>query len=688
MSVRGATGGGDDVSIEAQGELNAPDAAPPGDPPGTVASGEASVGASVGADLAPVTDIAQKLTKKPDIGAQFADHLDQNLIVGMAHVDASGGAKVGPDGVAADAKASGTFQLPFVGAPSLGQSIAAAAARAEVTRPASDTDAAKMSGTRGSFTDTSTRGIELASAPPGNPGAAALGATAAKDVGGGPAIWKAQGAASAEAVAWKTADGFDTSGAAGEVAGGYEVAAAKLDAQVQGGVTVTAAGVDAKGAASAGFSAIDATGRISYTTPSLVLDGVPLDGKVSATAHANVGAEAHARGEVAIEPAAGRLYAGGEIGASASAKLDAQATATLEYQDEKGAEKPLASVTADGYVQAGVSAEAHARLGYDDGTITFDVGASVAWGVGAGYDVKGSVNVKNIAGAVVDGVDHATDGAVTAVEEEGEEAVRGVEHEAREVGDGVEGNAKILLGATPDVSVTWATPPAAGGAPDPIAGGLASGDPAQETAALASLRQLAPGDRLAEARAALVAASAQCDDATQYAVGVRIGLALGKDAVDSLFEGGGPAVGALAKYVKAGAALGDDIRDVPDQDSPDAATRGAALEKALADAGAPPFAGTDPAALAARVGPEVAIASQVKALAKTARFPVSESDSTAVLHAFFRASQAGTLPSLLSALDAAGKLGDVIEAGSMHNRGAIADLVNAAAPAFAGSLPR
>src|SRR5439155_3918543 len=118
--------------------------------------------------------------------------------------------------------------------------------------------------------------------------------------------------------------------------------------------------------------------------------------------------DAHARGEVAIEPAAGRLFAGGEVGAGASARVDAKVTAGIEYQDQQGRARTLASVTAGGYAQAGASVEAHAHVGYDDGVVSFDIGAGASLGLGVGYDIKGKVDVGHIAGAVADGIDHAT----------------------------------------------------------------------------------------------------------------------------------------------------------------------------------------------------------------------------------------------------------------------------------------
>lgn len=711
MPVSGAaSGGSQNLNVHVDGEANVPDEAPAGDAPGTVASGDASGAAHVGADLKPITDIAQKFTKKPDIGAQFGTQLDQNLIVGMGHVDVSGKVDVNGKGIDASVDAKGSFTLPFVGVPSLDKSVDDALARAKVTSTDSDQTSSKMSGMKGNFTDQHTRGVELSSQPDGSAGTAAMGATAAKDVQGGPAIWQTKGQASGSVAAFKATDSFDKKGAAGELQGGYDVAAAKLDGQVNGSVVVTAAGIDAKGGVSGSFTAVDATGKISYTTPSLTLAGVPVDGKVDVKAHASAGVEAHAQGEVAIEPAAGRVFVGGEVGASASAKIDATATAALEYKDKAGKEQTIASFTADGYVQAGAAAEAHARVGYDNGTITFDIGAGVSWGVGAGYDLKGSVNVKNLAGAVVDGIDNLTDGAITRAEntvttvvdeaktelkklpgEIKDAVVRGadtIEDAVENVADDVGHSLKRLFSGPDPAMVDWAQAPANASPTDALASGLASSDPAARQAAIDGLRQLAKPERLTEARACLEALATQTDDKAKYTLGVKIGMALGKDAVDKIFQGGGPAVGALARYAQAGAKMASEVGDVPDQNSSDPAVRGQGVKKYLVDEGCPPFAGMDPAQFAADLKPELDVANQGQVLAKAARFHVSESDSTTVVHEFFRASQNGQLPSLLSSLEASGQLADVLAAGAKYNRPAIQDFLQKQAPGYLSALPK
>jgi uncharacterized membrane protein (Fun14 family) len=210
------------------------------------------------------------------------------------------------------------------------------------------------------------------------------------------------------------------------------VTAGQLHAQAGAEAKVTLHGADATASASATATALDATATVNYTTPGLTLAGVPVNGAVDATVHANVSAEAHASGEVAIEPAEGRLYAGGDVGASAVAKIEGSATAAAQFTDDAGQKETLGSVTGSAYASAGAEAEAHAHVGYDDGTVSFDVGAGAALGLGAGYDVKGSFDV------------HAAEDAGKQVLEHAGSTVATVEADATAVEDKVEDKAKSV----------------------------------------------------------------------------------------------------------------------------------------------------------------------------------------------------------------------------------------------------
>src|SRR5437667_337681 len=112
MSVSGASGGGSrDFHLDVDGEANVPTEDPaPTDRPGTVAKAEVGVDARLPADLRPIEDLAQKFGAKKDaLGGDFSTSLDQNLIFGVGHLDVTGKAKVGDDGVDGSVDAKGSF---------------------------------------------------------------------------------------------------------------------------------------------------------------------------------------------------------------------------------------------------------------------------------------------------------------------------------------------------------------------------------------------------------------------------------------------------------------------------------------------------------------------------------------------------------------------------------------------------
>ena len=84
-----------------------------------------------------VGEAVDKLTsalraQKDSLGGDFSTSLDQNLIIGVGHLDVSGKAKVGDDGVDGSVDAKGSFTLPFVGTPSLDESMRDALDRAKL----------------------------------------------------------------------------------------------------------------------------------------------------------------------------------------------------------------------------------------------------------------------------------------------------------------------------------------------------------------------------------------------------------------------------------------------------------------------------------------------------------------------------------------------------------------------------
>lgn len=66
--------------------------------------------------------------------------------------------------------------------------------------------------------------------------------------------------------------------------------------------------------------------------------------------------------------------------------------------------------------------------------MSFDLGAGAAWGLGAGYDVRGSVDVDAAKAAALEGLDHATGGAVTRAEHGLDEARSAVQSVASDLG--------------------------------------------------------------------------------------------------------------------------------------------------------------------------------------------------------------------------------------------------------------
>src|SRR5438132_14262548 len=104
------------------------------------------------------------------------------------------------------------------------------------------------------------------------------------------------------------------------------------------------------------------------------------------------------------------------MGASAVAKIGGSATAAAQFTDAHGARRTIASVTGDAYASAGAEATAHAHVGFEHGRLSFDAGAGLAWGFGAGYGVRGSVDLDAAKAAALEGLDGLTGGAVTRVE--------------------------------------------------------------------------------------------------------------------------------------------------------------------------------------------------------------------------------------------------------------------------------
>jgi hypothetical protein len=301
-----------------------------------------------------------------------------------------------------------------------------------------------------SYAEQHARGVSATHEAPDGETADAAGAAARTHVSSGKTLLDKNAQATAEVAAWQSRGRAETTGPGGTGEADYDAKALEAHAAASAGVTATTHGVDARADAHAGVAIVDATGHASYTTPPATVEGVPFDGRVDATVHATASAEAHANGDVVVDPLGGRAYAGGDVGASAVAKIDGSVTGAAQFRDADGNERSIASVTGDAYASAGAEAQAHAHFGFDRGQVSFDLGAGAAWGYGAGYGVRGQVDLDAAKDAALEGIDHATGGEVTRVEQDLAAAKSAVTAAAAAVPGG-----SSLLGAAKSAIGSW-----------------------------------------------------------------------------------------------------------------------------------------------------------------------------------------------------------------------------------------
>lgn len=280
-----------------------------------------------------------------------------------------------------------------------------------------------------SYAEQHDRSYSKTSQPTGGKSATDIADDAKKNVLGGKELYKKEGKVSADATAYQKSGSAEVSGKAGTVKADYDVKLAQAHAEASGSATVTSRGAVVQGEAKAEVNLIDAKGHVGYESPK----AGPFSGKVDADVRAHVGAEAHAKGELVVDPLHGRVAVGGEVGASAVAKIEGSVKAQPQYTDSKGETHSLGSITASGYASAGAEAQAHAHIGFDKGKISFDLGAGAALGLGLGGGVKGEIDLNEVKNAAVDMADKATGGAITAAKTAVEDAKKEVENVVDEV---------------------------------------------------------------------------------------------------------------------------------------------------------------------------------------------------------------------------------------------------------------
>jgi hypothetical protein len=264
-----------------------------------------------------------------------------------------------------------------------------------------------------SYAERHDRSVSLRSTPAGGESADRIGDASREAVLGGRELYKGEGRAEADATYGRSQGAGQVAGRYGTLEGDYDVRVLQAHAEASGGVTVTDRGLVARGEARVGVNLIDARGHVGYETPAGTVAGVPFNGRVDANVHAQVGAEAHARGELVVDPLHGRVYAGGDVGASAVARIEGDATASVQFTGNDGRRHSIGSVGVTGYASAGAEAAAHAHIGFDRGKVSFDLGAGLAWGLGAGASVHGEIDLNEVKNAALDGLDNLTGGAVS-----------------------------------------------------------------------------------------------------------------------------------------------------------------------------------------------------------------------------------------------------------------------------------
>ena len=401
MSV-GGVGGGRNRNFDLDHDLEVGhEAARTEDEPGAIARGGIGLGAKLPVGLGSLGPCVD--------GKTFEKTKDVNLIIGMAHLGASGTVTAADGHVGGQAKAGASVTLPFLGVPSPKHAMKDAVKNQHLTHPTQHTHTATASKTTGTYLDRREVGVDLASTPEGGDDAATVGSKAVDAASGGKVFLDKGTSVAADKTFWHKDQSVTKQGKGGEVTAGYGVDAGKLHAGAGASAKVTLHGAVAQASADVEATAVEATANVSYTTPGLTLSGVPLNGQVDATVHAVVGAEAHANGTLAIEPAEGRLFAGGEVGASAVAKIEGSATAAIQFTNADGNKESIGGITGSAYASAGAEAQAHARFGYDNGRISFDVGAGAALGLGAGYELKGDFDVHAAEHAGLQALEHAGD---------------------------------------------------------------------------------------------------------------------------------------------------------------------------------------------------------------------------------------------------------------------------------------
>ncbi len=286
------------------------------------------------------------------------------------------------------------------------------------------------------------RGVSLTSRPSDGKSAGEVGDAAHGSVGGGRPIWTRDGRVSADAALYGTEGRTGAAGRYGSVEADYTVRAGEVRAEAGGVVSITSRGAHARGDARVELNILDARGHVGYETPTATVAGVPFGGRVDANVRANVSAEAHATGELIVDPLGGRVYAGGDVGASAVAKIEGDVTGAVQYTDANGERRSIGSIAATGYGSVGAEAAAHARIGFDRGKLSFDLGAGAAWGFGAGGGVSGEVDLRELGRAGLQAADKLTGGALSDV------------REAISAASGGSGGG-ALLGAARSVLTSW-----------------------------------------------------------------------------------------------------------------------------------------------------------------------------------------------------------------------------------------
>lgn len=206
----------------------------------------------------------------------------------------------------------------------------------------------KTSFSRGASTERHhDRSVSARGTPEGGRDPGAIAGDARTHVTGGKKLVERRVHGEADATALHARGGVETQGRAGTLRAGYDARALQAHAEATADATLTTRGLDATADARANVTLVDASATVSYTTPPATVEGVPFNGQVDATVHATVSAEAHATGEVVIDPTGGRVYAGGDVGASAVAKIDASGTAAAQFTDDEGQSRTIASVTGE-----------------------------------------------------------------------------------------------------------------------------------------------------------------------------------------------------------------------------------------------------------------------------------------------------------------------------------------------------